>query len=210
MVEPAQPVLASMLPHGPVEVVSLSLVRTPRLMLRPLREADRSALLDLVRESRLHLAAHLPLRKPNESDDQLFDRQLLLTERGDRTGSAWRRVIVLNDGRLAGACNLVEVRRGMTFEGDANWWLGRRFTGLGLMTEALGALIDFAFLDLPRGLGLSRLTAMIQPTNHRSRALAGRLGFRLDTRRPLQSMQAGGRWDKYETFVIDAPGLSAR
>ncbi len=195
--------LANMLPHGPVDVFSPSLIRTPRLVLRPLRTTDRAGFIRLVRDSSRHLAPFNPLREPGESDDGLFERQLALTERGDRTGRAWRRMVVLEDGRLAGACNLIEVRRGISFDGDANWWLGREFVRQGYMTEALGAMIDFAFLDLPRGLGLTRIYAMIQPSNSRSRRLADRIGFAMDGQR--HSLHAGGRWDRHEEYSIHAP-----
>ena len=48
-----------------------------------------------------------------------------------------------------------------------------RFARQGLMTEAVGQAVQFAFSDL----GLHRLEANIQPDNVRSLALVKRLGF---------------------------------
>lgn len=190
---------------GPVEVESGSLLRTERLVLRPLRASDREAWIELVSSSRLDLDAFAPLHEPGESDDQAFERQLDLTTQGEASGTAWRRVAMLNDATLVGGFNINSIRRGLQNDGDVNWWLGLRHQRQGLATEALGALVDFAFLDMPAGLGLHRLWASIEPGNDRSTRLASRIGYIPADDGSDRMRLAGGKWSAHELYAIDAP-----
>jgi RimJ/RimL family protein N-acetyltransferase len=112
---------------SPVKVESGSRLCTTRLVLRPLRASDQQAWVHLVRDSRADLDAFAPLHEPGQSDEALFERQVLLTTEGERTGASWRRVAVLNDGSLIGCFNINSIRRGLAMEGDVNWWLGTAY-----------------------------------------------------------------------------------
>lgn len=194
--------------RAPIEVIDSALsggsVRTPRLVLRMLRADDREAFIDTIRESRAALDAHAPLHRPNETDDQLFDRQLALTDEGERTGKAWRRVAVLDSGHFVGGFNVNAISRGLASEGVVNAWLDVRHHGHGYATEALGALIDIAMLDLPRGLGLTTLRGGIKPDNAASIKLATRLGFKPDHELSESYLEAGGQWSRHLMYRIDA------
>lgn len=198
--------LASIREHAaPIEVESGSLLRTSRLVLRPLRSSDREAWCSLVQTSREDLDAFAPLHQPDETDDALFDRQLELTQLGERSGTAWRRLAVLNNGALIGAFNINSIRRGFENDGDVNWWLGTPYQHQGFATEALGAMIDYAFMDMPAGLGLHRLWASIQPGNDRSTRLASRVGFEPADDGTDRMRLAGGQWSAHDLFAINAP-----
>nr|WP_183072773.1 GNAT family protein [Oceanobacillus bengalensis] len=57
--------------------------------------------------------------------------------------------------------------------GFIGYWLSKDYQGLGLMTDAVRALIDYGFYDL----GLNRIDIRAAYENNKSRALPERLGF---------------------------------
>ena len=191
----------------PVEVDSNSMLRTARLVLRPLRASDRDEFVRVIALSRAHLDEWMPLHEPDESDDDLFARQLRLTEQGDANRSAWRRIGILDDGRIAGAFNLTRIDRGLTAEADANAWVSAECAGTGLGVEGVQAMIDYAMADLPVGLGLHRVTVGIRPGHAVSERLATRVGF---TRQPkLRSfLKVGGEWINHDIWIV-TPTLAA-
>jgi RimJ/RimL family protein N-acetyltransferase len=63
-------------------------------------------------------------------------------------------------------------------EVEVGWTLMRRYRGRGLATEAAAAAVEAAFAHL----GPERLISLITPDNHRSIAVATRLGMREDGR----------------------------
>jgi len=198
--------LARIFPARPVEVFAPGLILTPRMTLRPLREGDRAEYLRTIAASRRHLQPCSCLHREDESDEQLFTRQLEMSRAGDQHGTAWRRVGVLSDGQIAGAFSLNSIARGLTFEADANWWVSADHAGKGLGQEGVQAMLDFAFGELPSGLGLHRIHAAIMPTNLPSIRLAQRVGLH---KQPgaRASIRIGGKWelhDLYARSVVDA------
>ncbi|MBM4107873.1 MAG: GNAT family N-acetyltransferase [Phycisphaerae bacterium] len=171
---PAPTMVAQVNP--PVHVWVMPPTRTPRLLLRAYRPSDRREFLDRLTDASEQLACWLPLHRPGETDDQVFERHL--AESVAAAGRCWRRAVQDDEGRLVGGVNLINIRRGMTFEADANWWIAPEFQRRGFATEAVQALVDIALADPPAGLGLHRVNAMITGANEPSRRLAERLGFR--------------------------------
>jgi RimJ/RimL family protein N-acetyltransferase len=139
--------MAQILAARPVEVLPHGLVRTQRMVLRPLRESDRAEYTRVLAASREHLRPWTGLYRENETDNQLFDRHIEMARIGDECGTAWRRIAVLNDGRK------------------------------GLGSEGVGAMLDHALAELPGGLGLHRVQAAIMPANLASIRLARRVGL---------------------------------
>ncbi|WP_308798867.1 GNAT family N-acetyltransferase [Agromyces silvae] len=78
------------------------------------------------------------------------------------------------DGEFAGevSLHLRSVRAGTRMV-EVGWVLDQRFTGRGLATEATGVLLDFAFGTVEARIA----TAVIDPGNVASIAVAERLGF---------------------------------
>jgi len=91
-------------------------------------------------------------------------------------------------GELAGTIDMMHIDdriRKMEF----GYWLGERFQGKGLVTRSCQALIEYAFGTLD----LNRIEIHARAENARSRAVAERLGFRLEgTFR--QTRYHGGRY----------------
>jgi len=193
---------------APLEVNDRAVLRTARLLLRPLSDSDRRAFIELARRSRAHLDRWSALHRPGESDDALFDRQLELARAGERRSTAVRRAVLMDDGTLIGACNLNSISRGLQFESDCNWWIGAEFCGRGYATEALRALSDHALRELPDGLGLHRVFAGIRPDNAASIAVAARCGF--TRQQQVKSyLNVGGAWELHDMYVRDVLGGAA-
>jgi len=174
-------------------------LRTPRLVLRPLEPDDADEFIRVVRASRLHLDRFSPLHGEGESDEALFERQLKLTRQTEANGSGFRRVGVLDDGRIAGAFNLNAIARGLEMKADVNTWIASESLRLGLASEGLTALLDHAFRDLPKGLGLHMVEAGIRRDNEASIALFTKLGFRRlgDERSHLRT---GSQWVLHDIY----------
>lgn len=201
-------------PFKPVEVHAPGLVRTARMVLRPLREGDRAEFVRVVRASREHLERFSCLHREGETDDQLFERQLEMCRVGDQRGAAWRRVAVLHDGTIAGCFNLNTITRGLTFEADANWWISAEQARRGLGVEGAAAMLDHALADMPVGLGLHKVHAAIMPGNVAGQRLAARVGLQRRANAKV-SIRIGDRWEFHEVYertVLDppaaAPGLA--
>ncbi|MFZ4573544.1 MAG: GNAT family N-acetyltransferase [Phycisphaerales bacterium] len=184
----------------PVELLAPNLLRTSRMILRPLRESDREGFLRMIRSSESELKKWVHPHREGESDEELFVRHLALCREGEARGIAARRVAILDDGRIAGCFNLNSISRGLVFEADFAWWIATDLWGQGLGTEAAQAMLDLAFLDLPRGLGLHRVQAAIHPINERSLRMALRLGFKLQEGARV-SVRVGDRWEAHDLYA---------
>lgn len=71
---------------------------------------------------------------------------------------------------------------------EIGYWGRTKFTGQGLMTEAVQGLCGYAFETL----GVKRLEIRCDATNERSRKMAERLGFQLEGRLPLEEISPEG------------------
>ncbi len=175
-------------------------IRSPRLVLRPLIEADRAEFLRVLAVSRDHLAPWSPAMEPGETDDLHFSRQLARTNEGIARGSDYRFSAWQHDGRLAGTFNLNNIVRGAFQNAFAGWWLSVDATRQGYGFEALDALLTHAFRPVPHGIGLHRVQANIIPTNQRSVRLAERVGFRVEGLARAY-LKIAGEWQDHVMFA---------
>ena len=197
--------------HDPVQVLAGTgegrALRTDRLLIRPLRATDRSAFLELAGHARPTLAGVLPVFRDAEDDQAMFDRQLRLTIEGEQSGRAWRRVLAIDHGpdagRLVGAVNLINIRRGFESDTDINYWLDPRLTGHGLATEGVAATLDHAFAAPPAGMGLVVVHAAVQRENLASIAVLRRVNAN-DTGLS-DRFEINGAWVRHAIFRAEAP-----
>lgn len=162
----------------PVEVLPPVELTTNRLLFRPLAMADHAQVLAAVRCSRETLLGRIPLNRPGETDEAMFLRWVETAAETDNNRSAWRRAAFLENGSFVGLFNLIRIEFGLEWSCEATWWVDRRFTGRGYATEGVDGLIQYATHDMPVGLGMTRVRAMIQPTNPASLRIAEKLGMR--------------------------------
>ena len=130
----------------------------------------------LLREaSRQHLEPFEPEWAPDELSRGAFRRRLKRYRR-DRwygTGAAYL-VERIADGALLGGVTLTNIRRGVTQSASVGYWIGLPYVRQGYASEALSAVLRYAFDDLE----LNRLEAACMPKNRASMGVLERAGFR--------------------------------
>ncbi|MBX3363907.1 MAG: GNAT family N-acetyltransferase [Phycisphaeraceae bacterium] len=166
------------------------------VFLRPPVEADRGEFVALRQSSKRHLARWEPLPQPgfDPFGDDAFERELRFHRRKDS-----RRLLICRraDGAIVGRIGLGAIIRGDLQQCFIGYWIGKRHTGKGYMTEALCLAIQYAFETL----GLHRVEVNIQPDNFASRRVAEKAGLRLEGY-SLRYLRIGGRWADHERWAV--------
>ena len=152
-------------------------LETERLILRPPRPGDGRLINDAIHESFSELHRWMPWARamPSIEESESFARD------------AWARYrarddypIILIDrksGALIGASGL-HPRDWSVPKFEIGYWARTSWAGRGYITEAVHALVDFAF----EGLHAQRLIIRCDAENRRSAAVAERAGFHLEAR----------------------------
>jgi len=139
--------------------------------LRSVEITDADALFLVVDGHRSHLGAWLPWVDQTRSanDTRAFIETSIENEKNG-TGLA---AIIEKRGEICGVVGLdsIDVKNRSSHIG---YWLREDVQRLGLATRAVACLTEYGF----SALGLNRLDIRAAPENHRSRAVAERLGFR--------------------------------
>ncbi|WP_189035470.1 GNAT family N-acetyltransferase [Streptomyces daqingensis] len=148
-----------------------------RVELRRLRVDDAAALHAVVEGAREHLVPWMPWAA--EQDLAGTTAYLAASEEGWRSGEAYGYGI-LCDGELAGSCGLM--RRIGPGGLDIGYWLHPAWTGRGLATTSVEALVRWAF-ELA---GIDRVEIHHDAANTASAAVPRRLGFTEAGREPVR------------------------
>jgi 8-oxo-dGTP diphosphatase len=145
-------------------------LKTERLILRPLVPEDAEAMHWLVNDWEVtRNLATVPFPYPRE----LADEWIQSTRRALAEGRAYELAITGREGDdeiLVGVAGLRIAAR----VGRLGYWVGRRFWGHGVATEAVGRLARWALANLD----LDRLEAGVILDNPASAAVLRRIGFR--------------------------------
>jgi ribosomal-protein-alanine N-acetyltransferase len=95
-------------------------------------------------------------------------------------------------GRIAGNVNLTQVVRGAFASCNLGYNLAEEAQGRGYMTEAVRAVVDYAFGEW----NLHRVAAAYMPRNTRSAAVLERCGFQIEGR-ARDYLRIAGRWEEH-------------
>lgn len=148
-----------------------SLDEHSELRLLELRQAE--TLFRLVDDNRSYLRAWLPwvdaTRSPEDSREFIESSRRQLARDAGFSAGIWHR------DRLAGVIGFHSLDRVHRVT-SIGYWLDAGHQGKGLVTRACHALVRHALVDLE----LNRVEVRAATANHRSRAVAERLGFRLE------------------------------
>ena len=168
-----------------------------RVFLRPPTSSDQTEFLTLNLSSK---SFHRGLVSPPTTPDQ-FDAFLL---RASEEDSVCLFICLVANSEIIGAINLSQIFRGGFQNAYLGYFVGKRYAGLGYMSEAIRLVLRYAFEHLK----LHRLEANIQPANVASIALVKRAGFVLEgySRRYLKVC---GRWRDHERWAIIAEDWKA-
>ena len=152
----------------------LPVLRSPRLLLRPPLMADHAAWVELRTVSRAFLEPWEPTWPEDDLEKSAFRRRLRRYTAEMRDGHTFPWFVFDAASRaLLGGVTLAQVRRGVTQAGTLGYWMGAPHAGKGVMTEAVGLVVRFAFSTLH----LHRLEASCLPDNTRSIRLLEKVGF---------------------------------
>ena len=98
------------------------------------------------------------------------------------------------DHDLVGKVNVTNVVRGRALGATLGYDAVDPYAGRGLFAEGLRLVVDIAFTPEPRGMGLHRLEANVQPANVRSAGVLRRIGFRREGFSPSYLLHADLQW----------------
>ncbi len=150
-------------------------VRGRQVYLRQPAMGDYSAWAELRALSRQHLTVWEPLWTRDELSRSAFRRRLRQYQREMREDQGYAFLIFREgDATLVGGLTISNVRRGVAQSASVGYWMGLPHVRCGYMTDALRAVVPFAFGTL----GLHRLEAACLPHNAPSARVLEKAGFR--------------------------------
>jgi RimJ/RimL family protein N-acetyltransferase len=143
---------------------SIPVLETKRLALRAPQLEDAKTVAMLANDRRI---AENTARIPHPY--RLADAEGFIAG-ANKTVSDALFLVALRDGTVMGACGLMQASDEVP---ELGYWLGVPYWGKGYATEALHALVDYAFADL----GHDALQAGARVTNPASRRVLEKCGF---------------------------------
>ncbi|MGV9315818.1 GNAT family N-acetyltransferase [Streptomyces sp. NPDC003691] len=176
------------------------LVSGPRVALRPFTPADGD---EFTAAARASAALHRPWLFPPGT---AAEYARYTARFGEESGRAGFLVCGLADGgRIAGFITVNNIVGGAFRSGALGYGAFAHAAGRGLMGEALGLVLGYAFGP---AMDLHRLEANVQPGNAASLALVERAGFRREGYSP-RFLFIDGDWRDHERWAITAEELPA-
>ena len=144
-------------------------LETPRLILRQIQPEDAEALFATFSdEAVMEFYGHLPQQSIAESQELIGQLEEWYTR---REGIRWG-ITRNGDDSVIGSCGVYLFDEGF-HRAECGYELRRAFWRQGIMREALGAMLTFAFDEM----GLHRIEAVVDDVNERSKGLLRALGF---------------------------------
>lgn len=164
-------------------------IETRRLVLRPFRKDDASAVQRLAGERAI---ADTTLNIPHPYEDGMAEQWIETHEPGYRAETLATFAVVLRAGReLVGAIGL-RIERNLN-KGELGYWIGKPYWNLGYATEAAIAVLEYGF-----GEGeLNRITGRHLARNPSSGRVMASAGMLLEGTARQDTM----KWGIYEDLV---------
>ncbi len=148
--------------------------------------------------SRQHLTPWEPKWARDELTRSCFRRRLRQFQREMRDDHGYAYLIFREpDAQLVGGLNIGNVRRGVAQAASLGYWIGLPHVGRGLMTDAVRAVVRFAFGPL----GLNRLEAACLPNNVASARVLEKTGF-VREGRARRYLKINGEWHDHDLFAL--------
>jgi len=173
-------------------------VHGQELFLRHPAMGDYAAWAELRAMSRQHLTVWEPQWARDELTRSAFRRRLRQYQRELREDQGYAFLIFRHAGAvLLGGLSISNVRRGVAQAASIGYWIGAPHVRRGHMTDAVKAVLPFAFVTL----GLHRLEAACLPHNLPSTRVLEKAGFKREgmARRYLK---INGVWQDHDLFAL--------
>jgi [ribosomal protein S5]-alanine N-acetyltransferase len=188
---------------SPVQEASLGIYGRG-LFLRPPDMSDYPAWAELRDASSAHLQPWEPQWAEDELSRNAFRRRLRLYARDLHDDHGYALFIFrARDMTLLGGLTLSNIRRGVAQAGSLGYWVGEPFAGQGYMTEAVRAIVPFAF----ERLRLHRIEAACLANNAASMRVLEKTGFQREGL-ARKYLKINARWQDHVLFGLiedDAP-----
>jgi ribosomal-protein-alanine N-acetyltransferase len=173
---------------------------TARLTLRGPRAADYPHWRDIRYQSRKFLRPFEPRWTDADLAASVYRARLGKLRQEARDGSDYTYFVFLDtepDRPLVGGITLSNVRRRAAQMVNLGYWMGEPYAGLGIMSEAVSAIVPFCFETL----GLHRIQAAFVPGNMASRRVLEKNGF-YEEGFAENYLQIDGRWADHVLFAL--------
>jgi ribosomal-protein-alanine N-acetyltransferase len=172
-----------------------------RIVLRAPRATDIAELRGLLIRNAEHLRPWSPSPPPgaNPAGFTELGRSIARHRRDWKAGSGYVFVMQLRAPRepIVGRIALTSVTRGPFQSAQLGYWMDSGHVRRGLMSEAVDATLGFAF----ERLGLHRLQAAVMPTNHASRSILQKRGFR-EEGYAERYLRIAGKWEDHVLYGL--------
>lgn len=183
------------------------MIETERLSIRLPEVADVPRILAYYRDNLEHLRPVSPPFDADLFDEAAWREQVGLRLREFNHRESFRAFIFgrASGERIAGNINLTQVFRGAFQSAVLGYNLAEAEQGKGYMTEAVAAVVRFAFAEW----SLHRVAANYMPRNERSAAVLKRCGFQIEGKAP-RYLLINGRWEDHVLTAITNPDWKAQ
>ncbi len=170
----------------------------PRLLLTLPEPGDAAELFSLI-HGNTRVLAGLMWDGPDHPGDLARFLDAYASSPFEPHGHHW---VIRDRGELSGKASrplgVIGIRPGpLPGRSDIGYWLGERYWGQGVMTEAVRAVVDHGFADL----NMQRIEAGVFLTNPASGAVLSKVGFRMESTQ-RSSLYKAGQWIDSELWVI--------
>lgn len=181
------------------------MIETERLMVRLPQAADVPEIVTYYRDNRDHLQPFSPTFAPDFLDEAMWHEQVRTRIRENAAGESFRAFLFARSApdRIVGNLNLTQVHRGALQSCVLGYNLAGNEQGKGYMTEAVNAVVAFAF----ERWRLHRVTANHMPRNAKSAAVLRRCGFEVEGLAPAYLL-INGEWEDHVLTAIINPALN--
>lgn len=173
-------------------------IETDRVLIRAPLVEDYESWSTVRRASQSFLKPWEPTWPTDDLTKAAFRRRLRRYRRDQLADQSYAFFMISHTtGEVVGGLTFSNVRRGVTQAATLGYWMGERFAGRGYMSEAVRAMLPFAFNTLM----LHRVEAACLPSNEASIRLLEKVGFQREgLARGLLKIDA--EWRDHLLFAI--------
>ena len=172
-------------------------VDTERLYLRAPAQTDYRQWSELRHASKEFLTPWEPTWSPDHLSRKSFFNRVYWSQKNINGGTAiplfmFRR----EDDKFVGAITLDNIRHGPAQTGTMGYWIGQPYARHGYMTEALLAMVHYAFSTMD----ISRVESACLPENVASRGVLEKCGYKYEGVAQAY-IQINGRWRTHVLYA---------